>query len=58
MLASGLLLGAVYVVFDALSFTECFHFVEYGLLAWLFYRSAMSVGTPRAPVDGQRSANR
>jgi len=52
MLAGGLLLGAVYVVFDALSFTECFHFVEYGLLAWLFYRSAISVGTTRAPVDG------
>ncbi len=48
MLASSLLLGAVYVVFDALSFTECFHFVEYGLLAWLFYRSAMSVGTTGA----------
>ena len=48
MLASSLLLGSVYVVFDALSFTECFHFVEYGLLAWLFYRSAMSVGTTGA----------
>jgi hypothetical protein len=48
MLAGSLLLGAAYVVFDALSFTECFHFVEYGLLAWLFYRAAMSVGTSRA----------
>ena len=48
MLASSLLLGSAYVVFDALSFTECFHFVEYGLLAWLFYRSAMSVGTTGA----------
>ena len=55
MLASSLLLGTGYVVFDALSFTECFHFVEYGLLAWLFYRSAMSVGTPRAPTGDDGS---
>jgi len=52
MLAGSLLLGAVYIVFDALSFTECFHFVEYGLLAWLFYRSALSVGTSPALIRG------
>jgi hypothetical protein len=49
MLAGSLLLGAAYVWFDALSFTECFHFVEYGLLAWLFYRSVLAV-TSRAPA--------
>jgi hypothetical protein len=52
MLAGSVLLGVAYVMFEALSFTECFHFVEYGLLAWLFYRSAISVELPRAPADG------
>jgi len=38
-LASSLVVGTGYVLFNALSFAESFHFVEYGLLAWLFYRA-------------------
>jgi hypothetical protein len=38
-LASSLAIGAGYILFTGLSFGECFHFVEYGLLAWLFYRA-------------------
>jgi hypothetical protein len=45
-LAGSLLLGAAYVVLDQLSFTECFHFVEYGLLGWLFYCASTSVLPP------------
>ena len=36
-LALSLAIGGAYVVFDALTPTESFHFVEYGLLALLFY---------------------
>jgi hypothetical protein len=51
-LSSSLLLGALYVVLDSLSFTECFHFVEYGLLGWLFYRSVDASRAPRSsPLD-------
>jgi len=52
-LSLSVLLGAAYVVLEALSFTECFHFVEYGLLAWLVYRSVSSLGAPRASVEGR-----
>src|SRR5688572_30363900 len=52
-LSSSLLLGALYVVLDALTFTECFHFVEYGLLGWLFYRSASLAGASRSSPEGQ-----
>ena len=38
-LVASLAIGASYVVIDALSFAESFHFVEYGLLAWLFHRA-------------------
>ena len=38
-LASSLAIGATYVLIDRLSFAEAFHFVEYGLLVWLFYRA-------------------
>jgi len=38
-LASSLAFGTSYVLIDALSFAEAFHFVEYGTLAWLFYRA-------------------
>ena len=38
-LASSLAIGTTYILIDALSFAETFHFVEYGLLAWLFYRA-------------------
>ena len=37
MLASSLAMAAIYILIEALSFAEAFHFVEYGLLAWLFY---------------------
>jgi len=37
MLASSLATAAIYILIEALSFAETFHFVEYGLLAWLFY---------------------
>lgn len=43
-------LGGFYILFDSLSFTECFHFVEYGLLAWLFYRAFRS-GTSELADD-------
>ena len=36
-LTLSLAVGGAYVVFDALTPTESFHFVEYGLLALLFY---------------------
>ena len=36
-LASSLAIATTYILIDALSFAEAFHFVEYGLLAWLFY---------------------
>jgi hypothetical protein len=39
-LAISLIGGAVYVVAGALTATETFHFVEYGLLAALFYSAA------------------
>ena len=38
-LLSSVCVGCLYIAFNALSFTESFHFVEYGLLAWLFYRA-------------------
>ena len=38
-LATSLAVGTCYVLINALSFAEAFHFVEYGLLAWLFHRS-------------------
>lgn len=38
-LASSLAIGAGYILINALTFGESFHFVEYGLLAWLFYRA-------------------
>ena len=38
-LAISLALATTYVLIDDLSFVEAFHFVEYGLLAWLFHRS-------------------
>ena len=57
-LSSSLLLGVVYVALDGLSFTECFHFVEYGLLAWLFYRSSIALVEPRASVAGQALSSR
>jgi VanZ family protein len=41
-----LTLGAAYISVNALSFTESFHFIEYGILGWLFYRGA------RPPDDG------
>lgn len=44
-LGSSLAFGTSYILINALSFGESFHFVEYGLLAWLFYRA------PR-PGDG------
>ena len=37
--ASSLAIGSTYVLINSLSFAESFHFVEYGLLAWLFYRA-------------------
>ena len=50
-LLSSVCLGGLYTAFDSLSFTECFHFVEYGLLAWLFYRAFMPPGSQHA-ADG------
>lgn len=38
-LASSLAIGTSFILIDALSLGESFHFVEYGLLAWLFYRA-------------------
>ena len=38
-LASSLAIATTYILIDALGFAETFHFVEYGLLAWLFYRA-------------------
>ena len=38
-IALSLAIATSYVLIDELSFAETFHFVEYGLLAWLFHRS-------------------
>jgi hypothetical protein len=38
-IALSLAIATAYVLIDGLSFAETFHFVEYGLLAWLFYWS-------------------
>jgi VanZ like protein len=54
-LASSLAIGAGYILITGLSFGESFHFVEYGVLAWLFYRSSTSLRAPRASVDGSTS---
>lgn len=43
-LAFSLGLGAAYVVGGALTATESFHFVEYGLLACLFYLAVLPAG--------------
>jgi hypothetical protein len=48
-LVCSLLIGGGYAIADDLSFTECFHFVEYGLLAWLFYRSWTAAAPMRGP---------
>lgn len=37
--ALSLAAGTSYILINALSFAESFHFIEYGLLAWLFYRA-------------------
>ncbi|NOT25149.1 MAG: VanZ family protein [Acidobacteria bacterium] len=50
-LLSSVCLGGLYIVFDSLSFTECFHFVEYGLLAWLFYRAFRQSGISASADD-------
>jgi hypothetical protein len=39
MVAMALAIGAAYILAAALTFTEAFHFAEYGLLALLFYRA-------------------
>jgi hypothetical protein len=49
---SSVCVGGFYIAFDSLSFTECFHFVEYGLLAWLFYRAFRRSDTPESADDG------
>ena len=38
-LATSLAIATAYALIDELSFAETFHFVEYGLLAWLFHCS-------------------
>lgn len=38
-LALSLAIAITYVLVDGLNFAEAFHFVEYGLLAWLFHRA-------------------
>lgn len=48
-LALSLTIGAVYSLTASLSFTEAFHFVEYGLLACLFY-AALGPGDDGAIV--------
>ena len=45
-LVASLAIAAAYILIEALSFAEAFHFVEYGLLAWLFY------GAMRTRDDG------
>ena len=38
LVALGFAIGAAYILITGLTFGESFHFVEYGVLAWLFYR--------------------
>jgi hypothetical protein len=44
LLALGLAVGLCYVVLGAVGFGEAFHFVEYGLIAILFYRACLPLG--------------
>ncbi|MBI3047890.1 MAG: VanZ family protein [Acidobacteria bacterium] len=44
LLVLGFGLGAGYILFTALTFAESFHFVEYGVLAVLFYRAWRPAG--------------
>jgi VanZ like protein len=46
LLALAGIVGAGYIFADALSVTESFHFVEYGVLGFLFYRVWRSVTDP------------
>ena len=41
LLALGLAAGAAFIVLGAVGFGEAFHFVEYGLVAILFYRACL-----------------
>lgn len=50
LLAIALVIGAGYVVVNALSVTERFHFVEYGVLGFLFYRAWRPVSDASAFV--------
>lgn len=51
-LALGFTIGAGYILINGLGFGESFHFVEYGLLALLFYRA----WRPRGP-EGEADAS-
>ena len=44
LLALGLAAGAAFIVLGAVGFGEAFHFVEYGLVAILFYRACLPLG--------------
>ena len=46
LLALAAIVGAGYIIIDALSVTETFHFVEYGVLGFLFYGVWRSVTDP------------
>lgn len=52
-LGSSLAVGASYILVNALSFAEAFHFVEYGLLAWLFYRPSTDARGVLTEVEGR-----
>ena len=44
LLALGIAAGTAYIVLGAVGFVEAFHFVEYGLVAILFYRAFLPLG--------------
>ena len=49
-LALGLCVGAAHIVLGDVGFGEAFHFVEYGLVAVLFYRACLPLGDGAAIV--------
>jgi predicted amidohydrolase YtcJ len=50
LLALALAVGAAYLAFAGVLFSEAFHFVEYGVVAMLFYRAFLPLGDGAALV--------
>ncbi|OFW00657.1 MAG: hypothetical protein A3I61_12450 [Acidobacteria bacterium RIFCSPLOWO2_02_FULL_68_18] len=51
--ALGFGVAAAYIRITGLTFTESFHFAEYGVLAWLFYRAWRPAPGARGGIEGR-----